>query len=325
MGVTKIETQLDTPVAFVIFNRPAQSARVFEAIAKARPRVLLVIGDGARKDVVGEVEKVAKCREMLELVDWPCEVMTNFADTNLGCRTRVSTGLDWTFSKVDEAIILEDDCLPSQDFFKFASGMLGRFRSDERVGSISGSSPTLSPGTQGESYYFSSFPDVWGWATWARVWNRYNSSIPNWPDIRASGLLEDVLKTKRAISFWRDSLDDVHAGRIDTWDYQLSLLHWTEKYLAVIPHQNLITNIGFGPSATHTLSSSSPLANLDTETLDDPILHPLTINRDLRRDQEIEILKFSKPLLILFLTKVYNYFPEFIKQIVRKGFIKVFR
>lgn len=307
-------------MAFIIFNRPEQAARVFDAIAQARPKVLLVIGDGPRPNVLGEAEKVAKCRELLKGINWPCEVATNFSETNLGCRNRVSTGLDWVFSRVEEAIILEDDCLPSQDFFNFTNEMLERFRDDERVGSISGSSPRLKIDNKRESYYFSSFPAIWGWATWARVWKKYDASIPNWPDKKVSGLVHDVLGTKSAIGFWKQSLDDVQAGRIDTWDYQLSFLHWTEEYLSVIPHRNLVTNIGFGPGATHTLCTSSPWANVKTETLDFPLLHPVTIKRDSRRDQEAEVLMFSKPILTLFLTKIFNCFSEPLKKIIRQGY-----
>lgn len=312
-------------MAFIIFNRPEQAARVFEAIAKARPKVLLVVGDGPRQNVPGEAEKVDKCRELLERIDWPCEVMTNFSAINLGCRNRVSTGLDWVFSKVDEAIILEDDCLPSQDFFDFTSELLDRYRQDERVGSISGSNPGHFSSDQFESYHFSSFPAIWGWATWSRVWTKYNASIPNWPDKRSSGFLREVLNTKNAVRFWKESLDQVHAGKIDTWDYQLSFLHWTENYLSVVPNQNLVTNIGFGPDATHTLNASSAFANSKTGVLEFPIVHPLDINRNLGLDYELELLKFSKPIFTTVATRLFNFFPRSIKKLLISVYFQFFR
>lgn len=42
--------QLTTPVAFLIFNRPDTTARVFEAIRQAKPPKLLVVADGPRPD-----------------------------------------------------------------------------------------------------------------------------------------------------------------------------------------------------------------------------------------------------------------------------------
>ncbi len=77
--------QLKTPVAFIIFNRPDTTERVFAEIARARPPKLLVVGDGARANRDGEAVKVAATRDIINRVDWPCEVLTNFSEVNLGC------------------------------------------------------------------------------------------------------------------------------------------------------------------------------------------------------------------------------------------------
>ena len=316
----EIQTQLETPVALIIFNRPTQTAQVLEAISRARPKVLLVIGDGPRQEISGEGDKVSECRELLERIDWPCQVLTNFSVINLGCRDRVSTGLDWVFSQVDEAIILEDDCLPSEDFFRFTSQLLARFRDDERIGSISGS---ISPGKATDasfSYFFSGFPNIWGWATWARVWNQYSASIPDWPQVRKSELLNGVLQTKQGRAFWKAALNSVYSGKVDTWDYQFSLLHWSKQFLSVVPNRNLVTNIGFGPEATHTVDKKSRYPKLVLDPLELDFKHPATVSRDFRRDLNIESVKFAKPHLLIFLENVFNSLPASMKSLVRKIF-----
>jgi len=316
---------LKTPVVLIIFNRPSQTSQVFEAIAKVKPKVLLVIGDGPREQVVGEAQSVAECRKILDRITWPCDVLTNFSEVNLGCRNRVSTGLNWVFSNVDEAIILEDDCVPSEDFFRFASDLLAKYKHDERVGTISGSSSSSDFETLSESYHFSSFPAIWGWATWSRVWNKYNASIPSWPEKRRDGLLNDVLQTRRAIEFWRGALDGVHSQRIDTWDYQLALLLWTEGYLSVIPNRNLISNIGFGPGATHTLDPSSAFANVAIEEMAFPLTHPAAVSRNLERDLDVELTKFAKPRHIVYLTKLFEALPEIAKKLIRQGYVRLLK
>jgi hypothetical protein len=80
---------------------------------------LLLIADGPRQDWEGEAETCRQVREIVARVDWPCEVFQNFSERNLGCQERMISGLDWVFSLVDEAIILEDDCLPDPSFFPF--------------------------------------------------------------------------------------------------------------------------------------------------------------------------------------------------------------
>lgn len=111
---------MKTPVAFLIFNRPDTTQRVFDAIRQARPPKLLVVADGPRGDRPEEAEKCAATRKIIETVDWDCEVLKNYSDINLGCKNRVSSGLNWVFEQVDSAIILEDDCLPDPSFFPFA-------------------------------------------------------------------------------------------------------------------------------------------------------------------------------------------------------------
>src|SRR5690349_11830361 len=108
---------LNTPIVFLIFNRPDTTERVFSVIRQVRPLRLLVIADGPRDYKPGEEELCRQARAVIESVDWTCEVETNYSDVNLGCMRRISSGLDWAFNKVEEAIILEDDCLPNPTFF----------------------------------------------------------------------------------------------------------------------------------------------------------------------------------------------------------------
>src|SRR5687767_13684909 len=159
-----------TPVALLVFNRPQATARVFEAVARARPPRLLVVADGPRADRPDDGELCHQTRAIIERVDWPCEVMKDYSDTNLGCRKRVSSGLDWVFSNVADAIILEDDCLPEPSFFPFCEELLERYRDDERVAMIRAGNFLEGRRVASTSYYFSRWFHIWGWATWARAW-----------------------------------------------------------------------------------------------------------------------------------------------------------
>jgi len=148
---------LTTPVAFLIFNRPDTTEKVFAEIAKAKPPKLLVVADGPRAAKPGEIEKCEAVRSIVERVDWDCEVLKNYSDVNMGCRTRVSSGLDWVFENVEEAIILEDDCLPNQSFFKYCQELLQYYRHNEKIFSISGSNWQFGGRIYDKSYYFSKF------------------------------------------------------------------------------------------------------------------------------------------------------------------------
>lgn len=275
--------QMNTAVAFFVFNRPDTTERVFEAIRRAAPPRLFIVADGPRPERVGEAEKCAAVREIVSRVDWPCEVLTEFSDINLGCKRRVSSGLDWLFRNVEEAIILEDDCLPDPTFFRFCEELLHHYRNDERVMIISGDNFQHGAKRTSDSYYFSRYPHIWGWATWRRTWEKYDAEMRIWPQMRDGGWLHDVLAEKKLAVYWRDAFEEVSSGELDTWDHQLTFSCMMNNALCVMPTVNLVSNIGFGPEATHTKVVSG-VADLPAEAMRFPLVHPVHMVRDARAD-----------------------------------------
>lgn len=265
--------QLTKPVAFLIFNRPDTTMRVFEEIRRARPPKLLVVADGPRAEKLGEPEKCQAARTIIDTVDWPCEVLKNYSETNLGCKIRVSSGLDWVFKQVEEAIILEDDCLPHPSFFRFCEELLAKYRRDERISMISGANFQFGHHMLKASYYFSRYNHIWGWASWRRAWEKYDRDVKSWPEIRDAGWLESVIFDRDERMFWTDTFQAVYEGKIDTWDHQWNLVSFYNNTISIIPSVNLISNIGFGIDATHTRGISQ-YANMPSVSMSFPLIHP---------------------------------------------------
>ena len=272
------------PVAFLIFNRPNETARVFERIRAARPRTLLVVADGPRDDAEHDI--VERTRSIVQNIDWSCDVRVNASATNLGCRKRVSSGIDWVFNEVNEAIILEDDCLPDPTFFRFCDEMLERYRDEPRVMHIGGTNFQLGKRPTNDSYYFSAINQIWGWATWARAWRgHYDVNMSRWPEVRDTNFLSDVIGDEIAAKV-KVGFDNIHSGKTDSWDNQWTFAMWLAQGLAVLPAVNLISNIGFGATATHTKKSNSAIANQPTEPMDFALKHPATIDRNRDADDQ---------------------------------------
>lgn len=264
----------ETPVALFVFNRPQTTRRVFEAIAQIRPARLLLIADGPRPDKTGEAEACQQVREIVSCVDWPCEVSTNFADSNLGCQERIISGLDWVFSLVEEAILLEDDCLPDLSFFPFCQELLERYRGDDRVASITGTNLVERYLNTEASYYFSQLGGIWGWATWRSEWQRFDRHLEDWPRLKDEKILSETFNHPKAVAYWTDIFDEVHGKKWPTtWDYQWLYTRLKNNSLSIIPHVNLVTNIGFGPGATHTSEADKRLSP-PAKALDFPLKHP---------------------------------------------------
>lgn len=275
--------QLQTPVALLVFNRPDLTERVFDEIARARPAKLLIVADGPRTEA--ERELCDRTRAVVSRVNWDCEVLTNFSETNLGCKRRVASGIDWVFEQAAEAIILEDDCLPHPSFFRYCADLLEKYRDDERVMMISGDNFQLGRRRTPYSYYFSRHTHIWGWASWRRAWRYYDVRMEGWPALRESDWLMDLHGDERVTRHWRAGFDQVYEGRLDTWDYQWAYACWSQNGLIILPEVNLVTNIGWRADATHTRTEESMAAGLESHEMEFPLRHPPQMLRDREADQ----------------------------------------
>ena len=285
----------ETPVALLTFARPAETARVLEAVRQIRPRILLVVSDGARENHPDEAERVAQTRALFETIDWDCDLRTNFASTNMGCRRRVSSGVDWVFQQVERAIILEDDCLPSPAFFPYCAEMLERYQDHPEVMTISGMTYFSGKHRISDSYHFSRYPLIWGWASWARAWRHYDVDMADWPQQKTDGLLRRAIGDRILELRLEEMFDHVHGG-FDTWDLQLLYASIKHGGLNVIPVTNMILNIGYGELATHTKGGPpTAVRQMRLGELSFPLSHPASVIRDASGDRRIEHATRMRP------------------------------
>ncbi|MDB4926962.1 nucleotide-diphospho-sugar transferase [Mucilaginibacter sp.] len=261
---------VNTPVLFLVFNRPQLTASVFEAIKKARPTQLFIAADGPRKDK-NEDNLCTQVRLIATQVDWPCEVHTLFREENLGCGKAVSEAITWFFDHVEQGIILEDDCLPNESFFDFCEVMLKRYQNDTHIMMISGTSYQPTP-LNSNSYYISKYVHVWGWATWRRAWKLYSFELKGFNKNACTKMLKRTFPIERERVLWLSNFSHILNG-FDTWDYQWMYCIWNNSGVCVIPWRNMISNIGFGPDATHTLSENSTHAKMKQFDLLN-VIHP---------------------------------------------------
>lgn len=292
--------KLQTAVLFLVFNRPETTRQVFEAIRKARPPRLYVAADGARDGRVGEAERVAEVRSIATKVNWPCELKVLFRDKNLGCKKAISLGIDWFFENEEYGIILEDDCLPSPDFFPFCEALLEHFINDDRVSVITGDNFQNGILRGDGSYYFSRYNHVWGWASWRRAWKHYNQSLSFWPEWKSSADWMAQFKDLVERRYWENIFDQMYNQQIDTWDYPWTASIWFRGGLTATPNVNLVSNIGFGLDSTHTTATNSPLAKLATSRLEG-ITHPSTVVQDQDADRYVfnnVICRFKQRLFL---------------------------
>ncbi len=259
------------PVLLIAFNRPDLLVQVIDRLRSVEPTAIYFAVDGARADRPEEKAKVDACRVLAAAFDWPCEVKTLFHEKNLGCGLGVSTAITWFFANVERGIILEDDIVPDPSFFPFCSELLDRYADDERVQAISGCNfvPASAQSDPGQAYRFSQVAHIWGWATWRRSWARYRLDIAGWrQELPPIELWKRAGHSVPASVYWGSTFELLARKEVDTWDGQFVFAAMVAGQLTATSNVNLIENIGFGSTATHTFEDRDELQPIE------PIRHP---------------------------------------------------
>ncbi len=245
----------DTPIVVILYNRAARIRELLDVLRIIRPSRLLIVADGPRVQHADDAAACAEARAQIESIDWNCTIERNYATHNLGCDPRVMTGLDWAFSRVDRAIVLEDDILPHPSFFPWAVTMLDRFRADPDVTMVCGRNP-LGRWTNGaHDHLRARRGSLWGWATTARAWQRINaldlSGDPRRALVDAALVGADPLIIERMAT----ALRSFRLGQLATWDNIAELRSCLLSGAAIVSPVNLVHHNGLGADATHPRSA----------------------------------------------------------------------
>ncbi|TGK78430.1 hypothetical protein EHQ24_17935 [Leptospira noumeaensis] len=260
------------PVLLIGFNRPDLTEITLNRILEYKPTIIYFAVDGARDGKEGEVDKVTSVRQLMEKIPKSVQVKTRFSKNNQGCRLGVSSAISWFFESEEMGIILEDDCFPDLSFFTFCEELLERYKFDTKIGMISGVNFFYNKIHLKESYFYSKYFHIWGWATWRRAWEGYKSKDLNLENVE--DILSTYFKSQRQIKTWKHWIDESSSGKVDTWDHQWSYHNWKEDRISIMPSKNLVRNLGFREDGTHTVDQNSSFANLKIEKFDFPLVHP---------------------------------------------------
>ena len=271
-----------TPILLIGFNRPDLMRQVVENVAKIKPVKIYVAVDGPRNSA--EESKVNEVRQVIKLIDWKCEVKTNFQKFNLGCKFGPVAAMDWFFKNEEMGIIIEDDVLADESFYYFAEDLLNKYKNNLKIGSISGNNFQFGTNRGNGSYYFSRYSHSCGWATWRRAWKLYSVAIEDYPE-KSDEVLSNNFNNYFDKLYWKLIFDGIKSGELDSaWDYQWNWMMWKNKMLGIIPNVNLVRNVGFGRTdATHT-KFRSKFENLAVGKIAFPLTHPEKIKENYDAD-----------------------------------------
>lgn len=312
---------LDTPVLFIVFNRPDTTAKVFERIRAAQPKRLYLAADGPRPHVPEDAEKCKQVRAIVSKVDWDCEVKTLFNEENLGCGVAPAGAITWLFENEEKGIILEDDCLPDLSFFTFCQELLNYYDNDEFVMHIGGTNSQAGKKRGHASYYFSKYPHIWGWATWRRAWSKFQFQFSALEELKLEYIFNEYQFNELERNYWINHWNIIKDGnRKDIWDMQWTFSCWMNRGITIVPNKNLISNLGFNKDATHTVLENSKLANLKTYKIE-RIIHP----KEIKINEEADLFTFKNYNLMLpsvktrLRNKLSSLLPASIKKLLKNS------
>lgn len=325
--------KIDVPIYLNFFNRPETFKYVFDAVKKARPSKLFLSCDGARKDNQNDIENIAKCRKIAEDIDWECEVYKNYSKENLGCGMRMYTGISWAFEYVDRLIVLEDDCVPSEDFFRFCYELLEKYKDDNRIYMINAMNHLIEYKSTPNSYFFG--PGCcWGWATWKRAWEQMDFQMTFLEDDYSMSCIE------RKYPYYRNARREgtekrelINSGkRLTSWTYQSGMAMALNSQMAIVPGVNLITNIGLTADSTHAVNNLNKLPkrtrayfNAPLIPMKFPLKHPKFVVEDWNYYDLVQ-KKFKPNIFTVmegYARRVIFAEKGDIKKMIKKGFEKL--
>ena len=312
------QKQISTPVLFLVFNRIDATTLAFEAIRKVKPKKLYIAADGPRLHNDLDIKKVAKVRKIATSVNWPCEVKTLFRNRNLGVKHAPIEAITWFFKHEEKGIILEDDCVPHSNFFKFCETLLNHYHNDSRIFTISGTNIKSSVGRRNETYHFSKYFHPWGWATWRRVWDCYEDGISFWPKWKISEDWTNKLPIKAEQEIFRKIFDREYSNKRQDWGYRFMACVLKNGGLTVRANVNLVNNIGFGKESTNSIKDDGKLTyNPSQKIISNRIIHPKKVVQNRFKDSHFFFNLFDDKN-IRFPWKFINLPMRIIRYILRR-------
>ena len=289
---------MNTPVLLITFLRPESTLKILNIIRKNKIKDLFVFNDGPRNK--NDVKKILATRKVIDKFRLNGRIYKMYEKKNIGLRNNIPKALEWVFKKFNKAIILECDCIPNNDFFRFCEELLNKYEDDIRISQISGTNFLKYKNflrRNNDSYYFSKLTPSWGWATWKNRWlNTYDKDISTWPMIKKEGWLKDILTKQSEINYWKNIFDRRYKGIDIDWDRSWAYVNFINHRLSIQPSRNLISSVGYDDVAAH--ENAKKWKELKLEKLNFPLKHPIVITADTKADQFVIKGGYSKPNFI---------------------------
>jgi hypothetical protein len=273
------ESDSSMSLLVVAYLRPESLKLILETAYESGIRNFFVSIDFPRNSSSENLELSSKVSRVVTdfKLGSQAKVTTAVRDKNVGCTPAVLSSCDWAFSKTDNLIILEDDCIPTSDFFDFCRTSLPAIKKDPKTW-LAGGTQIAPSNMIDEPWLLSKYPLTWGWCTTSDKWTLIRNSLST-----PGGKLTRINSPELSLHerrYWNAGAKRAFSGISDAWDTPLVQQMLLNKALAILPKRPLISNVGNDQVATHTHGNATGL-RVNTGSFSTPESSP-------KRNTEVE-------------------------------------
>jgi hypothetical protein len=307
------------PILILTYNRPVKLKKLFKSLSKIKPYKIYINCDGPKN--YNDIEKIEKIKNIIANVRLNSKILTNYNKKNLGVKHSPEQGIDWFFKKEKFGIILEDDCIPSQTFYKFCSTLLIKYKKTNNIWAISGYNFKGKTNFGDGDYFISKYFLGWGWATWKRSWLKNDRNLTFWKKWKKENILSKFFSKNIEIRYWTKMIDKFYAKKIVSWDMFFLASMWKNNSFCILPNINMIKNIGFDSEATHGINNKYFTPKFKNLLRD--FKHPSSLNINVKAENQLftEFFRgknFLYPWRAFYIIKLFFINPIFVLKKMKK-------
>ncbi|MDR2970402.1 MAG: hypothetical protein LBU83_00525 [Bacteroidales bacterium] len=295
-----------TPILLILYNRVEETHNLFQIIRKIKPEKLYVAADGANRNIQIDYQMCLKARSVI-MPEWKCETKYMFHDEHIGKSKNAYKAISWMFEHEKEGIILFDDTMPNLDFFHYCEQLLEKYRDVPEIMHIGANYLERGKKYLKNSYHYSAYAFIWGFATWRRTWQEFNLEIKKEPE-EVYKIIDKYVHNPIEKIFCHRIYNVLRKYNLDYWEYQYNFHIWKKDGLCIAPNVNLVTNVGFKKRKRHIrklMKDTAPIL---------PLQHPAIIERNRKADAYTFRKVYKRGLSRIFA----DWFNEFILGLEKK-------
>jgi len=300
---------------YFAYNRPELIEKTLSKFSKFDFDKLIIFLNGPADQsdepktqrTLSEVKRIIKNKKNIEL---------NVNKINKNINLQFFESLNYVFNKYEAAIVLEDDCIPSDTFFNFCKTTINYHKKDDKIAAICGTNylNIKLP----EDYYYTKYFFPWGWASWRRFWKSMSIKKNDIKHFQNSKKFNMIFTNSLEENYWRNIFFDKNFDV--PWDNYVFMNMIQQGKFAAIPKHNLIKNIGVG------LKSSHYQADYDTRLIKNnfEMSKTIKINNNIFANTDIDNQIFNiayngeRMAINDNLSKLFFYYSKNISRIIKK-------